>query len=57
MMHIAVVNDFISLHHVDDDVSGGRNFREFQGLLAQKFLTQTNAELMEFFDKNDLPVW
>lgn len=33
-----------------------RHFREFQDLLAQKFLTQTNAELMEFFDKNDLPV-
>jgi crotonobetainyl-CoA:carnitine CoA-transferase CaiB-like acyl-CoA transferase len=40
-----------------DGVLGGQNFREFQGLLAQKFLTQTNAELMEFFDKNDLPVW
>lgn len=40
-----------------DGVSGGQNFREFQRLLAHKFLTQTNAELMEFFDKNDLPVW
>jgi crotonobetainyl-CoA:carnitine CoA-transferase CaiB-like acyl-CoA transferase len=26
-----------------------------QELLAQKFLTQTNAELMAFFDENDLP--
>ena len=31
------------------------NFRAFQSMLAERFATLTNAELMQFFDDNDLP--
>lgn len=51
----AVLPELVDDARFADMRSRSEHFRDFQQLMADKFATMSNAELMDFFDEYDLP--